>query len=213
MLLASQCPIAESDLQSVVHGDEWQRAATMGAPTRRLEYLRARYLLRSLTGWRDALPSSKHGSPTWPPGWLGSISHKNGHVAVALSKEQALIGIGIDVEACGKIHGRLESRIVDLEESKLIDMYENVFSREDLLALVFSFKESIFKCVFPLGLKMFYFHDAKLEDIDLSRNVVRARLKMDASPQTLSGTLLEGHFQYREIDGEKYVLTSITLQF
>ena len=184
----------------------------MGAATRRLEYLRARYLIRSITGWSEALPSSKHGSPAWPTGWIGSISHKNGHVAVALSKEQALIGIGIDVEACGKVHGRLENRIMGPEESKLIDMYENIFSREDLLALVFSFKESIFKCVFPLGLKMFYFHDAKLEDIDLSRSAVRARLTMDASPQTPSGILLEGHFLFRELDGEKYVLTSISLQ-
>lgn len=140
------------------------------------------------------------------------MSHKDGHVALAISDSVDVLGLGIDIETCGKVKKYLENRIITSSEKKVLDMFSGVLEREDLLALVFSFKESIFKSIFPLGRKMFYFHDAQLEDIDLSQGVIRARLDCDASCQTPRGTLLEGHFIHRVENKQNYVITSLSLR-
>lgn len=184
----------------------------MGAHIRRSEYLRTRYALRKKTGWREALPATPHGAPSWPRGWRGSISHKDGHVAFAVAEDTSFVSLGIDVESCVKVRSGLESRILDAEESRFLNAYQGIFDREHLLAMVFSFKESIFKCHFPLGLKMFYFHDATIEDIDFSQLMMRARLKVDTSPITKAGSLIEGFVSYKEEMGKKYVITSVSLR-
>jgi 4'-phosphopantetheinyl transferase EntD len=133
-------------------------------------------------------------------------------VAVTVSRDSEWQSFGIDVESCSKVRVGLESRIVDETEAKILDAYEGVWDRAALLALVFSFKESIFKCHFPLGQKMFYFHDAVVEDIDLGLGIVRARLKVNTSPVTPEGTLVEGHSVLRSENDETYVLTSVSLR-
>jgi 4'-phosphopantetheinyl transferase EntD len=211
--LPSHVTIGENQLKERLHADEWVRAQTMKSTTRRAEYLRARYLVRELLNTGEPLPPSVHGAPSWPIGWVGSISHKDGHVAVAASQDPDLCGIGIDVESCVKVRLGLESRIIDHDESKILDAYEGVWERPTLLAMAFSFKESIFKCHFPSGQKMFYFHDAVIEDIDLGLGVLRARLKVDTSPMTPAGTMVEGHVVLRSENGSNFVLTTVNLRF
>ena len=204
--------IDEYHLKNRLSGDEWERANSMKSVTRRQEYLRARYLVREILDCSEALPPSVHGAPSWPAGWKGSISHKDGHVAVAVSNEAQWRGLGIDVESCAKVRINIESRIIDEEEARILDAYEGIWDRPSLLAMVFSFKESIFKCHFPLGRKMFYFHDAQVEDIDLGLGVLRARLKVDTSPHTPSGTVVEGYAVIKAEEGQNYVLTSVNLR-
>lgn len=204
--------IDETHLKNRLHGDEWERANGMKSATRRLEYLRARYLVREILGCSEPLPPSIQGAPSWPSGWKGSISHKDGHVAVAVSSETQWQGLGIDVESCTKVQTSLESRIIDRDEARILDAYEGVLDRPSLLAMVFSFKESIFKCHFPLGRKMFYFHDAKVEDIDLGIGVLRARLKVDTSLHTPAGTVVEGYAIMKVEGVQNYVLTSVSLR-
>jgi 4'-phosphopantetheinyl transferase EntD len=204
--------VDDSQLRSRLHEDEWARAEKMRSTTRRSEYLRGRYLIRELLNSTEALAPSAHGAPTWPKGWTGSISHKDGHVAVTATQVPDWQSLGIDVESSSKIRPGLESRIVNGEEAKILDAYEGIWDRSTLLAMAFSFKESIFKCHFPLGHKMFYFHDAAIEDIDLGLGVLRARLKVDTSPMTPAGTLVEGHTVLRSENGQGYVLTSVSLR-
>ncbi len=211
MWLPSHVVIRDSQLKSRLSIDELERAQSMRSVTRRSEYLRARYLVRELLDSTEPLPPTVHGAPTWPTGCTGSISHKDGHVAVTIAKDCEWRSLGIDVESCVKVRLNLESRIVNAEESRILDAYEGIWDRPSLLAMVFSFKESIFKCHFPLGHKMFYFHDAVIEDIDLGLGVLRARLKVDTSQFTPSGTIVEGYSALRLEDGQSYIMTSVSL--
>ena len=73
--------------------------------------------------------------------------------------------------------------------------------------LVFSAKESVFKCLYPLVKKMFWFDAVGIEIVDADRGVFRATLLSDLSPDLRAGMRLEGRYQ---IDSS-YVHTGVLL--
>jgi enterobactin synthetase component D len=74
------------------------------------------------------------------------------------------------------------------------------------ISLTFSLKESLFKALYPLVLRRFYFQDAELLSVDAD-NKVRMRLLIDLHPNWPVGSELEG--QFTKFDG--YLLSLISI--
>ncbi len=99
----------------------------MGSPQRRSEFIESRRLLRHrLPGNHDFVPD-KIGRPQWPAGVRGSISHKIGHIAVALSSDSQVQGVGIDLEKCDSVSTKLVDKICVASEQQNLPDFRRAF--------------------------------------------------------------------------------------
>ena len=86
--------------------------------------------------------------PRWPPGVVGSITHAEGYCAAAVASADVCGGLGIDVEAIGRVGEAVAGLICGADELCRLDDCDAA-TRRVRLALLFSAKESVFKAVFP----------------------------------------------------------------
>lgn len=151
--------------------------------------------------------SSRHRMPEWPRGLVGSITHTGGFASAAIARSDVARGIGIDTEHVMTEEVMREVR--DAVRSRLEtpcrvggQVPEAVYT-----TLVFSAKESVFKCIYPLVQKMFWFHHARVDIVDLPGGAFRATLLVDLSDEFRTGTVLQGRFRVRP----PYVHTGVLL--
>ena len=132
-----------------------------------------------------SLPSHKDRSPIWPLEVVGSIAHDKNYVGAAVAKKSDLIGLGIDFEEMGRTKIELSSHIRSSEDLK----YHADFSEEELLTLIFSTKESLYKALYPLVKKFFGFEDAALRSINLDTGIFQidllTQLSLNFGPNSL----------------------------
>lgn len=102
-------------------------------------------------------------SPAWPAGVVGTISHNEFWVGAAVAKETDLLGIGMDFEVMGRAKLELGRHIRSAEDL----LFHPSLSDEELLTLIFSAKESLYKALYPQVKKFFGFEDAAVTEIDL----------------------------------------------
>lgn len=210
-LPASQ-QIIESLIDQYLHEHEHTELALITAPSRRFEFRRTRFLIRHLTHYKDALRRDPLGAPSWPPGLMGSITHKNGAVGVAIEPLSYGYGLGIDAEVLD-INLALEPRILSHVESRLLDGQAD---RKKSLAIAFAFKEALFKACYPRGRTMFYFHDAEILTLDLKSKVIHGRLLKNVGPKTPAGSVWKGEFLIHEDSSlettkERYAICAVRI--
>ena len=99
-------------------------------------------------------------SPAWPEGFVGSISHSNNWVWSAASKTEHIQSIGIDTEPVASQQTRLEiqTEIASQPEWDLINSLE--LEREVEFTVLFSAKEALYKCLYPVAQEYFGFDQA-----------------------------------------------------
>lgn len=134
--------------------------------------------------------------PTWPPGWTGSISHKEGHCAIAVEPSSVYACLGLDIENPARVREALAEKILLPTEEKMLRAIakSSHLSFQTLLTIVFSFKESLFKAHFTLGQTMFYFHDASIVALDWNKQTIAAKVHLDTSSQTKKGFITTGAY-------------------
>ena len=125
--------------------------ATLSSSKRQIEFLRTRWLVNNVCGVNVDYEVGE--GIAWPTGIKGSVAHKDGHVAVAVSRELEIIGVGIDLEKILTLRPHLAENIMSENEQ------EKFNSPLDGL-IIFTVKEALFKCHYPVGKIRFYFHDA-----------------------------------------------------
>jgi len=143
--------------------------------------------------------------PRWPAGVVGSISHCRGRCAVAVARSGAILGLGIDVEEAGAVDARLFRRILTPGEERALEGLDAAAASRRA-TLVFSAKESAYKCYFPETRTPLGFHDAEVE-IQPDAGSFAVRLLRDAAPALQGRRVLHGRFHV----GEGYVLTGVAL--
>lgn len=124
--------------------------------------VRARELLARL-GWPDAvIPVGPDRSPVWPEGIVGSISHTHDLCAVSVARQSQTGGLGIDVEPDEPLDDETLSGICTPRE--LAGLGSLPAARRGRAArCLFSAKESVFKCQYPLTGAMPDFRDVEIE--------------------------------------------------
>jgi 4'-phosphopantetheinyl transferase EntD len=98
------------------------------------------------------------GAPVWPAGFVGSITHTEGFCAAAVARRANWISIGIDAEIVDNVELALAPEILTRRE--LERLYKiPLFMRQEYLALLFSAKESTYKCQYPIAFAWLGFQD------------------------------------------------------
>jgi len=129
--------------------------------------------------------------PVWPAGIVGAITHADGFAAAALATDT--LGLGIDSEpvvAAEAMDAVAEQAMVrgELDALDRAGLEEAV-----LLTLVFSAKESLFKCLYPRVGRYFDFKDAEVDDVDLEAQRFTTKLRVPLGGLG-AGTRLGGTF-------------------
>lgn len=101
-------------------------------------------------GHKPAYPMAGPGrEPLWPQGLVGSITHTDDVAVAAAAPASAFAGIGIDIERIRPLDPGIAARILTVAETGQFGLGGAEPDPGALLRL-FSFKESIYKCVFPV---------------------------------------------------------------
>ena len=87
------------------------------------------------------------GSPAWPAGVVGSMTHCAGYRAAAVASAKRYAGVGIDVEPAVPLSAAVQELIVRDEERR--------FAFGAYSKVLFSAKEAALKTWYPLGFRGF----------------------------------------------------------
>lgn len=154
----------------------------------------AREAMRRLDGRQHVPLIGDDRAPVWPQDLCGSITHSTGWAAAIVANKQHWRGLGMDVEQVmsSERATRLAGEILTTPElQRMAAGPEQQIAL--LVTLTFSLKEALFKALYPLVLKRFYFEDAEL--LEWSENgSARLRLKIDLSEEWHSGKELQAQF-------------------
>lgn len=119
----------------------------------------ARDVLRQLGIADPVVLKNPDGSPAWPQGIVGSISHSREWCAAAAAPANLLRGIGIDIETIKRVTPTIARKIMTEPEIRMLDKADPQ-EAQTLLCLIFSAKEALYKCLYPVWGKRLGFHDA-----------------------------------------------------
>jgi 4'-phosphopantetheinyl transferase EntD len=192
-ILALTAPEGGEAEEAGLHPEETACVARAGAKRRR-EFAAGRAAARralaqlGIDGFA-LLPDAAR-VPRWPEGVVGSISHCAGCCGVAVARRGRILSLGLDVERAGPLEDELLARICtpgERERARRLAPPEGV----DWGKLVFSAKESAYKCYFPLARTLLGFHDMEIEfSADASR--FSARLLREGAPSAGGARRFEG---------------------
>ncbi|MBM7060687.1 4'-phosphopantetheinyl transferase superfamily protein [Pseudomonas sp. UL073] len=186
-------------------------AAPKGAGKRQGEFLAGRLCAREalhLLGQPPQFPAiGADRAPQWPAGVCGSITHSHGWAAAVVGQRQDWAGLGLDVERLLSTEraARLAGEILTANELQRLQR-QPAEQQAQLVTLTFSLKESLFKALYPLVLKRFYFEHAELLEWSADGQA-RLRLLLDLSPTWRTGCELSGQFSL--FDGRLLSLVGI----
>lgn len=191
--LGSQLP---DDLTHIAVPAELEHAV----PKRKTQFRAGRYCaikaIEALNGScaEPHISRSVTGAPLWPKGMVGSITHTDDFAAAAVALTSDAIAVGIDTERImsesrARHVGRLVAWPAEVAHGRAAGL-----SRLEALTLVFSAKESIFKCLHPIVACYFDFHDVRIVDVDGPRRTFTARVVRTLSEAFPAGTTLRGSF-------------------
>lgn len=150
--------------------------------------------------------SDDDGAPIFPEGFVGSITHSHEIVTAVCAKTSSYLGIGIDVQKVMpiKTYKSIKSKILTTFE---LDLSIEEWSEAEFLTLIFSFKESIYKCLRPLAGRYFGFQDAKITSIDTEKNIIQYELI-----KTIGNDIKEGHRGYGHFFKSPDYMSTICLE-
>lgn len=184
---------------------DFQRSAVPPPPSiqrsvakRQAEFLAGRLCARAALQQLDQLDCipaiGEDRAPVWPGHISGSITHSTGHAAAIVGHKAQWRGLGMDLENVMPLERaeRLAGEILTADELKRMAHVP----REQvalLVTLTFSAKESLFKALYPIVQKRFYFEHAEVVQWDES-GAVRLRLLTDLSSEWCYGKELVGQF-------------------
>lgn len=204
------------DVPALARASVWQVELPEGLATaaekRRAEYvagrLCARQALADLNGTAYTPGRTPAALPAWPEGSLGSITHSRGLAASVVASTRRYAALGIDAEARmpAERARRLAPQILVETERDWLATLDDTLAGE-FVTTAFSLKESLYKALYPLVQRCFYFHDARLIDWNPSGGTATLELLTTLSPSWPAGAQLEGHIA--EIDD--YLLTLIAI--
>lgn len=138
---------------------------------RKNEYLCGRVLAQAILnhhfGLDQPITSMYEPLPIWPSHVLGSISHSQNNLIVALSCHAVYLGIDIEHWVTSKF--AQESAHLVLTPSEF-DLWKNkaaeFFDFAHYVSLIFSIKESLYKAVYPTAKQYIDFLEASIVDIN-----------------------------------------------
>jgi 4'-phosphopantetheinyl transferase EntD len=132
--------------------------------SRRAEFGTARVLARQALTRLGIAPQSlvphANRAPRWPSETVGSISHSQGYCAVVVARGSEVACVGLDLELTASLREGMD-RIICTERERQWLREGDRASSGWLGPLVFSAKESFYKCQYPLTQARLGFQDVE----------------------------------------------------
>ena len=134
-------------------------------------------------------------APQWPEGLVGSITHTEGFASAAVARADEWWSLGIDSE---RIEGtEIPSAALDLAlRAEEWHLDRGSLSEAQSLWLIFSAKESIYKCLYPLVGRAFDYSAVILEKIDPTSGTFYFRLAEALAPEFPVSYRSQGRFEF-----------------
>jgi len=136
-------------------------------PKRRHEFAAARACARVLLGelgLADAsIPARSDGSPIWPPGIVGSLTHCDGLRAAAVAPAHLYRSLGIDAEMRAPLPGRTRELAARPEECAQLGRLQAADAHVPWDRILFSAKEAFYKAWYPVMGSFLDFHDVRID--------------------------------------------------
>lgn len=103
-----------------------------------------------------SLEADSDGVPTWPEGFVGSISHSRGVAAAVAGRTSEYVLVGLDLEKTNRLSAAAMKRVIHPKEAQ--------FVQDDQVkaTVLFSLKEAFYKAQFPRHRTPGNFHDLAL---------------------------------------------------
>lgn len=161
------------------------------SPRRRAEYTAGRYCVRAaMSRFQDAagqsfpVPGLSSDAPCWPDGLVGSLSHARGQATAIVAPSDKVLSLGVDIEQImsPELARDVEYDVCPTERNALPTA---IRERATHVTAIFSAKESLFKCLYPLVGQKFWFDAATvtiLRDMYGQPLGFRAHLTRDLPP-------------------------------
>jgi 4'-phosphopantetheinyl transferase EntD len=134
--------------------------------------------------------------PLWPTGFVGSITHTAGFCAAAVAPRGKFSALGLDSEQSGAPTADLWPTLCRPEELDWVDSLPPD-ERPAAVTLIFSSKEAVYKCQYPVTGEWLDFHDLQIDVLDWGsgrgRFVVRP-----TRPIKIAAALPEGRYSFHE---------------
>jgi len=152
------------DEYSLLWPEEAARVA-QAVPKRRAEFacgrLFARRAIRNFGVGDTPILAGADRVPIWPPGLIGSISHSDHYCAAAVARQTEVSALGIDIEEVRRFRPDLTPHF--LSSFEIETDLEGLPHQQQLehAAVIFSAKESLYKCLYPLTHTRIAFHDVE----------------------------------------------------
>jgi len=169
-LLSDEVETEEVDPHSVGGGlMSAERDAIAGAATTRVEQFTAGRVCSRLALSRFGVAATtpilrgEDRAPVWPEGYVGSITHTDTWCAAAVARNDVMRAIGIDLEPATPLKKALWRRVCTAAERERLDGVPNSGLMGKVL---FSAKESVYKCQYPLTTQFLGFHAVEVEVLD-----------------------------------------------
>jgi enterobactin synthetase component D len=144
-----------------------------------------------------SLPS---GAPDFPAGLVGSITHAGGFVSAALARATVAESLGIDSEviASARRASRIMRRIATAREMDAAALQLDL-DRALAVTLLFSAKESLFKCLSRRAGRAFDYLDARVDvAAEGASGSFHAVLSVSLSDCLRRGAAFTGRFEIRD---------------
>lgn len=190
--------------QSLFHDFDVECPAllTGAVKKRKAEYfagrLAARRALQFLGCKTLALPIGKHRLPQWPYGYRGSISHTRALAVSAVCHQEHYQAVGIDTETIFTADQctRLTRAIVSEAEWNDVILGGSTLTHPQLVTLIFSAKEALYKALFPHTLLFQNFSSARLTWICEESAQFQIELTCAWSGEYSAGSHFTGWFRF-----------------
>lgn len=106
------------------------------------------------------IPRGEDRAPIWPPGFIGSISHTDNWCAAAVARDADIRSLGIDLESSTPLKEALWRRVCTPKER---DWLQEQSTPGLTGKILFSAKEAVYKCQYPISAQFLGFHAVEVE--------------------------------------------------
>ncbi|MFB6817441.1 4'-phosphopantetheinyl transferase [Streptomyces sp. NPDC056347] len=193
-----------------------EEALTRGfVEKRRKEFTTTRHCARQALGALGVGPvpilKGERGSPVWPAGTVGSLTHCTGYRAAAVARGAEVLSIGIDAEEHAPLPGDVHESIALAAErwrGRVLDLEHPAIHWDRLL---FCAKEAVYKAWFPLTRRWLGFEEADIElrlDGSFTAELLVGDLRTADGPP---GSTVPGRLDGRWLCEQGLLLTAVTI--
>ncbi len=204
----SSAEVDPSLLREVIYPEE-EALVHEAHPKRRQTFIAGRVCARRVLaelGITDSpLLIGNNRAPLWPEGIVGSIAHTEKCCGVVAARQEAVASLGLDIESQSRMHSGLWSEMCNPEELSWLETVPHA-ERQAMATVIFSAKESLYKCQHPLSSCWVGFMDAAIS-INRKASTFDARFLIDIDDYFRKGYQLTGRF----LLGTDLVYTGLTL--